>query len=104
MSEPSLLSTNIPGAKVRRGKVRDVYDLGERVLLVASDRISAFDVVMPSGIPGKGRMLTALSRFWFERFANLIPHHLIRIIEDEAQPPFDKHLDQIRGRSMECIK
>src|SRR5690349_7053225 len=98
MADPILLSSNIPGTQVRRGKVRDVYDLGDRVLLVASDRISAFDVVMPTGIPGKGRMLTSLSKFWFGRFANSIPHHLVRVIEDEAPPPFDKYLDQIRGR------
>ncbi|MCI0360918.1 MAG: phosphoribosylaminoimidazolesuccinocarboxamide synthase, partial [Planctomycetaceae bacterium] len=63
---PALLTTDIPGLPVRRGKVRDVYDLGDRLLLVATDRISAFDWVMPNGIPDKGRVLTQLSAFWFE--------------------------------------
>src|SRR5438477_4597234 len=98
MADPILLSSNIPGATVRRGKVRDVYDLGDRVLLVATDRISAFDVVMPTGIPEKGRMLTSLSRFWFGRFGSSVPHHLIRMIENDAPPPFDQYIDQLRGR------
>src|SRR5262245_8672240 len=102
--QPVLLETQVPGVPVRRGKVRDVYDLGDHVMLVASDRISAFDVVMATGIPGKGAVLTALSRFWFDRFAGLIPHHPVRVIEEYAPPPFDRHLDQIRGRSMYCVK
>ena len=63
---PALLESNVPGVSVRRGKVRDVYDLGDKLLLVATDRISAFDWVMPSGIPDKGRILTQLSAFWFD--------------------------------------
>src|SRR5205085_3828096 len=99
-----ILETNIPGVPVRRGKVRDVYDAGDHVMLVATDRISAFDVVMASGIPGKGHLLTVLSRFWFKRFAGLIPHHLVEVIEDNAPPPFERYLDQLRGRATYCIK
>ena len=61
------------------GKVRELYGFGDRLLLVASDRMSAFDVVLPTPIPDKGRVLTALSRFWFERTADLVPNHLISI-------------------------
>lgn len=70
-----VLETNIPGWTCRRGKVRDVYDLGERLLIVASDRISAFDCILPTGIPGKGKLLTALSKFWFEYLKE--PNHLV---------------------------
>ena len=77
MSE-TILTTDIPGLpRFIQGKVRDVYDLGEALLIVATDRISAFDVILPTGIPDKGRVLTALSRFWFERTAHLVPNHLI---------------------------
>ena len=72
----ALLQSDLP-FPVRRGKVRDVYDLGDALLIVATDRISAFDVVMPNGIPDKGSILTALSLFWFERYGNSFEHHLI---------------------------
>jgi phosphoribosylaminoimidazole-succinocarboxamide synthase len=72
---PAMLESQLPGVPVRRGKVRDVYDLGDKLLLVATDRISAFDWVMPNGIPDKGRILTQLSSFWFERLN--VPNHLI---------------------------
>ena len=87
----ALLTTNLP-FPVRRGKVRDVYDLGERLLIVATDRISAFDVVMPNGIPDKGKILTALSLFWFEKFKDRFENHLI-----DVDPP---EFPQIAGRSM----
>src|SRR5690242_21096645 len=74
MSTP-LLETSIPGWPVRRGKVRDVYDLGDRLLLVATDRISAFDWVLPSGIPDKGRVLTGLSAYWFQHLP--VPNHVL---------------------------
>ena len=70
-----------------RGKVRDIYDLGERLLLVASDRISAFDVVMPTPIPDKGRLLNGLSLFWFERLAGIVPNHIVTT--DLAELPLD---------------
>ena len=63
----TLLETNLEGLPKRQGKVRDVYDLGDRLLIVATDRISAFDWVLPTGIPDKGRVLTGLSAFWFDR-------------------------------------
>src|SRR5689334_18354795 len=72
----ALLESRLP-FPVRRGKVRDVYDLGDALLIVASDRISAFDVIMPDGIPDKGKILTALSLFWFKRFAGEFENHLI---------------------------
>lgn len=72
---PALLETDLPGLPRRQGKVRDVYDLGDRLLIVATDRISAYDWVLPTGIPDKGRVLTALSAFWFERLD--VPHHLL---------------------------
>lgn len=70
--------TNFSGLKLRgRGKVRDIYDLGDRLLIVATDRLSAFDVVLPTPIPDKGRVLTQLSMFWFEKLADVIPHHVL---------------------------
>src|SRR5262245_44976599 len=71
LSMEALLQSNLP-YKLKRGKVRDVYDLGDALLIIASDRISAFDVVLPNGIPGKGKILTALSVFWFKRFEHEI--------------------------------
>jgi phosphoribosylaminoimidazole-succinocarboxamide synthase len=74
----AVLETRLPGLPPpRRGKVRDVYDLGDRVLLVATDRISAFDAVLSPGIPDKGRILTGLSNFWFRKFADVVPNHLL---------------------------
>ena len=76
--QPAILQTDIPGLpRFIQGKVRDVYDLGDALLVVATDRLSAFDVILPTGIPGKGRVLTALSEFWFERTSHLIPNHFI---------------------------
>ena len=85
---------------VRRGKVRDVYDLGDALLIVATDRISAFDCIMPNGIPGKGKILTALSLFWFERLEGEFENHLIST--DVAQYPakVQPFADQLTGRSM----
>ena len=69
--------TEFPGLKLLgRGKVRDIYDLGDRLLIVATDRLSAFDVVLPTPIPDKGRVLTQLSLFWFEKLADVVPHHV----------------------------
>ena len=89
---------------VRSGKVRDLYDLGDdRLLLVASDRISAFDVVLPTEIPDKGRVLTGLSRFWLERTAGIVPNHLLSV--DPAAVPADRRpaaMEDLRGRAMLC--
>jgi phosphoribosylaminoimidazole-succinocarboxamide synthase len=95
----TLLHSNLP-FPVRRGKVRDVYDLGEMLLIVASDRISAFDCIMPNGIPDKGKMLTALSHFWFEKFAGQFPNHLISTEPAEYIPQLRPFADQLAGRSM----
>ena len=78
--KPPLLTTNLPGLKrFVGGKVRDVYDLGDELLLIATDRISAFDVVMPNGIPDKGRTLTGLSHFWFAKLREIVPAHEISV-------------------------
>jgi phosphoribosylaminoimidazole-succinocarboxamide synthase len=95
-----LLKTDIPDLPVRRGKVRDIYDLGDELLIVATDRISAFDVVMANGIPHKGAVLTGLSRFWFERFTDVTSHHLIEAIDETAPAGLEAYLDQLRGRAM----
>jgi phosphoribosylaminoimidazole-succinocarboxamide synthase len=96
----ALLQSTIPGLpEPRRGKVRDIYDLGDTLLMVATDRISAFDVVMPNGIPDKGRVLTQISHFWFETF-DWMPNHVLSVdVADfpEAAQPF---ADTLRGRSM----
>jgi phosphoribosylaminoimidazole-succinocarboxamide synthase len=84
-----------------RGKVRDTYDLGERLLMVATDRISAFDVVLPNGIPDKGRILTQLSAFWFERTGGIVPNHFIRLIDStEAEDVPFAIPPELVGRSM----
>ena len=85
MPRSVLLQSEIPGVAVRRGKVRDVYDFGDRLLFVASDRISAFDWVLPNGIPDKGRVLTKLSEMWFGRLD--VPHHLISMSLDSLPLP-----------------
>jgi phosphoribosylaminoimidazole-succinocarboxamide synthase len=81
-----------------RGKVRDVYDLGDQLLIVASDRLSAFDVVLPTAIPDKGRVLTQLSLFWFDLLGDVIPNHVLSATEFPA--PFDAYRDDLAGRSM----
>lgn len=89
---------------LRRGKVRDVYDLGEHVLLVASDRISAFDVVLPTPIPGKGAVLTQMSAFWFGETRELIANHLVSADVDAFPPELRRDRDRLRGRAMRCRK
>jgi len=81
-----------------RGKVRDIYDLGDKLLIVATDRLSAFDVILPTPIPDKGRVLTQLSLFWFDLLKDVIPHHVISATEFPG--PFDKFRDELAGRSM----
>jgi phosphoribosylaminoimidazole-succinocarboxamide synthase len=101
-SSPSVRTireTNFAGiAPIARGKVRDIYDLGDELLIVATDRLSAFDVVMPTPIPDKGRVLTQLSLFWFSLLQNIIPNHVISSTNFPA--PFDAHADALAGRSM----
>ncbi|MCE9604025.1 MAG: phosphoribosylaminoimidazolesuccinocarboxamide synthase [Planctomycetia bacterium] len=93
-----VLESHIPSIPVRRGKVRDVYDLGERLLLVASDRISAFDWVLPTGIPDKGRVLTQISAFWFELLSG--PNHVLSLDVDAAPLPKGVDREVLRGRTM----
>jgi len=81
-----------------RGKVRDIYDLGDKLLIVATDRLSAFDVVMPTPIPDKGRVLTQLSLFWFDLLKDVVPNHVLSATEFPAS--FDAHKDELAGRSM----
>jgi len=96
----TLLETHLTGLPLlSRGKVRDIYDLGDCLLFVATDRISAFDVVLPTGIPQKGRVLTQLSAFWFTRTRQLVPNHLITA--DFAQfPPELRRFSELEGRAM----
>ncbi|HVJ68688.1 MAG TPA: phosphoribosylaminoimidazolesuccinocarboxamide synthase [Caulifigura sp.] len=93
-----LLRSEIPGRPVRRGKVRDVYDFGDYLLLVATDRISAFDWVLPNGIPDKGRVLTQISQFWFERLKT--PQHLISVNVADLPLPAGVDREALAGRSM----
>jgi phosphoribosylaminoimidazole-succinocarboxamide synthase len=81
-----------------RGKVRDIYDLGDKLLIVATDRLSAFDVILPTPIPDKGRVLTQLSLFWFNLLRDVIPNHVLNATDFPA--PFDKFKDELAGRSM----
>src|SRR4030042_2008954 len=110
-----LMNTNLPLPFVRRGKVRDVYDVGDRLLIVSTDRISAFDVVLPCGIPDKGRVLNQLSAFWFNKTAHILPNHLIKVIDGvhilqdvishlTADSYQLKALDSLIGRSMLVAK
>lgn len=100
-----VLETNITEYPLlRRGKVRDVYDLGESLLFVASDRISAFDVVMPNGIPGKGNVLTQTSIFWFEFLKDIVPNHFITARVEEFPAPLRKYRAELEGRSMIVTK
>ena len=101
MTTATVMRTELP-APVKRGKVRDTYDLGDRLLLVATDRISALDVVLPTPIPRKGEMLTRLSAWWFARIGEVVPHHFIAVIDAdnaEALLPFPLPADCL-GRSM----
>lgn len=100
-SDTVLLQTQLEG--VRRfasGKVRDVYDLGDRLLIVATDRISAFDCILPNGIPGKGRVLTQMSIFWFDMLRDIVPTHFLTADVDEYPAELQKFRDQLAGRSM----
>src|SRR5688500_8023243 len=97
--DEALLRSELP-LPVRRGKVRDVYDVGDALLIVATDRISAFDVVMPNGIPAKGKILTALSLFWFDRFKAKFENHVITTNVNEFPSSLRPFAEQLAGRSM----
>ena len=101
LSTAPLLETSLDGLTLhRRGKVRDVYEAGDNLLIVATDRISAFDYVLGSGIPDKGKVLTQLSGFWFERLGDLVPHHMISLNADEFPPEARAHRGVLQGRTM----
>jgi phosphoribosylaminoimidazole-succinocarboxamide synthase len=94
---PPLLHSQVPGFPCRRGKVRDVYDLGDRLAIVATDRISAFDWVLPTPIPDKGQVLTALTRFWLDYLG--VPNHLLSTDLRDLPPPFGEHREELSGRT-----
>jgi phosphoribosylaminoimidazole-succinocarboxamide synthase len=98
-TDDAFLTSGLP-FPVRRGKVRDVYDLGDALLIVATDRISAYDCVMPNGIPDKGKILTALSLFWFQRFAGKFENHLIATEVARYPANLRPFAPQLEGRSM----
>lgn len=100
-NDSTVLSVELPGVpKIKSGKVREIFDLGDRLLLVATDRISAFDVVLPNGIPRKGEVLTQLSHFWFERFASLVPNHLLARADEPLPARLQPFADRLARRSM----
>jgi phosphoribosylaminoimidazole-succinocarboxamide synthase len=102
-ARPVVWETNLTGARfLSRGKVRDLYEIDGNLLLVASDRLSAFDVVLPTPIPDKGRVLTQLSRFWFDLLADVIPNHVITTTDFPAALAADKQI--LEGRTMLCRK
>jgi phosphoribosylaminoimidazole-succinocarboxamide synthase len=100
-SDAALLHTDFPTSPPpRRGKVRDIYDFGQTLLIVATDRISVFDVVLPTGIPGKGKILTQLSCFWFEHTQGLVPNHLVAVDPQHYPKACQAYCDVLAGRSM----
>jgi phosphoribosylaminoimidazole-succinocarboxamide synthase len=99
----TITSTDLEGLElIHRGKVRDCYAVGDDILLVATDRLSAYDVVLSPPIPDKGRVLTALSLFWFEQLKDLVPNHLITADVDAMPDTVRAHAEVLRGRSMLC--
>lgn len=101
MSEPVLLKSDLQGLKlVKRGKVRDVYEVEDKLLIVASDRMSAFDVVMDDPIPDKGKILTRISLFWFKLLESLVENHLLSADPRDYPVPCHKHKEVLKGRSM----
>lgn len=98
MVSAAFIESNLPSWPVRRGKVRDMYDLGDRMLMVSTDRISAFDYILPNGIPDKGRVLTQISAFWFEHLGQ--PHHLMTTDLSQMGLPDEIERDRLEGRTM----
>lgn len=96
----AILTTQLPFPVFRRGKVRDVYEVGDRLLIVATDRISAFDCIMPQGIPDKGRILTQVANFWFGATADLVPNHLLSTRVEDYPSQLASFSDQLQGRSV----
>jgi phosphoribosylaminoimidazole-succinocarboxamide synthase len=103
--EEVLMVTEFPEiASRKRGKVRDIYDLGDNLLIIATDRISAFDVVLPNGIPKKGKVLNQISKYWFEKTADIVPNHLISTDVNDYPELFHKYRNILEGRSMLVTK
>jgi len=101
MTKPAVLSVDLPGiTKLRSGKVREMFDLGDSLLMVASDRISAFDVIMPNGIPRKGEVLTQISHFWFDRLAGVVPNHRLSPADAPLPASLQPYAAQLDRRSM----
>jgi phosphoribosylaminoimidazole-succinocarboxamide synthase len=101
MKTPLVRETNLAGLKPpKRGKVRDIYDLGDTLLIVATDRISAFDVVLPNAVPEKGRVLTQISKYWFSRTAPIVKNHLISVELKDFPAACKPHATLLEGRSM----
>lgn len=99
--EKIILKTEIPDiGTLRRGKVRDIYDLGDYLLLVVTDRISAFDVILPNGIPGKGKVLTQISIYWFNQMGDIIKNHIVATKVRDFPEKLHKYTDILEGRSM----
>jgi len=96
-----LIQTDFPDVKlVRRGKVRDVYEVGDHLLIVTTDRVSAFDVVLPNGIPGKGKVLTGISLYWFGQMTDIVENHIVATNVDDYPEILKKYRSQLEGRSM----
>jgi phosphoribosylaminoimidazole-succinocarboxamide synthase len=105
MASNVISTTELKSLRLKgKGKVRDIYDLGDRLLIVATDRISAFDVVMPNPIPDKGRVLTQLSKFWFELTKEIVPNHVISTEADDFPKECQPYKEILRGRSMLVVK
>jgi phosphoribosylaminoimidazole-succinocarboxamide synthase len=97
----AVLELNLPGIKkIKSGKVREMFDLGEHYLMVATDRISAFDVILPNGVPRKGEVLTQISHFWFDKVASLVPNHRINLPNDPLPASLQPYADTVQRRSM----
>ena len=105
MTQTPVVETTLSGLKLLgRGKVRDIYEVDGKLLLVASDRLSAFDVVMPDGIPGKGKVLNQISAFWFRMLSDIVPNHMLSVDVDAFPAAARAHAETLRGRSMLCRK
>lgn len=95
-----LTEANLPGIPRRQGKVRDIFDFGDTLLFVATDRLSAFDVVLPDGIPRKGEVLTRISLFWFNRLSSILKNHVVESVIERYPEKLREHAQQLAGRSM----
>lgn len=101
MNSKVILQTDFPGLNlIKKGKVRDIYDAGEHYLIVSTDRLSAYDVIMQQGIPYKGKVLTKISEFWFDFSRNIITNHLVSTSVDDFPPECSQYRDELEGRSM----